>query len=144
MRSRSPFPLSGEPAKRSVPRDAVRDSLSVPLLCANVCVCVFLALLVEEAAWASRVPGLSESSGRAEDFGGHSEGRDIDEVTGPQGEETAVEEARQVGGPGGVAPRTFGEGFGHGKPGSDRSRIAHWRRGAGAGAQGKGERQPSS
>lgn len=47
------------------------------------CVCVFfLALLVEEAAWASRVPGLSESSGRAEDFGGHSEGRDIDEVTG--------------------------------------------------------------
>lgn len=44
-----------------------------------------------------------------------------------QGEETAVEEARQVGGPGGVAPRTFGEGFGHGKPGSDRSRIAHWR-----------------
>lgn len=64
--------------------------------------------------------------------------------TKSQGEETAVEEARQVGGPGGVAPRTFGEGFGHGKPGSDRSCVAHWRRGAGAGAQGKGERQPSS
>lgn len=64
--------------------------------------------------------------------------------TKSQGEETAVEEARQVGGPGGVAPRTFGEGFGHGKPGSDRSCVAHWRRGAGAGAQGKGERQASS